>query len=85
MVVRVDKCVALRIKCFHLAPFNMSKNCVKSEESFKYLGRYCNFEMDNTVHKDKLQSSFVDMLTNFDSLSIPLKNKLLLCHRYLLS
>ena len=52
---------------------NKTVPTAKSEESFKYLGRYCNFEMDNTVHKDKIQSSFVDMLTNFDSLSSPLK------------
>ena len=44
-----------------------------------------NFEMDNKVHKEKLQSSLVDMLTNIDSLSILPKNKLLLYQRYLLS
>ena len=58
---------------------------VKSEESFKYLGRYFNFEMDNKVHKEKLQSSLVDMLTNIDSLSILPKNKLILYQLYLLS
>ena len=57
---------------------------VKSGESFKYLGRYFNFEMDNKVHKEKLQSSLVDMLTNNDSLSLLPKNKLLLYQRYLL-
>ena len=57
---------------------------VKSGESFKYLGRYVNFEMDNKVHKEKLQSSLVDMLTNIDSLSMLPKNKLLLYQRYLL-
>ena len=41
--------------------------------------------MDNKVHKEKLQSSLVDMLTNIDSLSILPKNKLLLYQRYLLS
>ena len=36
---------------------------IKSGESFKYLGRYFNFEMDNKVHKEKLHSSLADMLT----------------------
>ena len=30
---------------------------VKSGESFKYLGRYFNFEMDNEAHKEKLALS----------------------------
>ena len=51
----------------------------------KYLGRYFNFEMDKKVHKEKLQCSLVDMVTNIDSLSILLKNKLLMYKRYLLS
>ena len=41
--------------------------------------------MNRKVHKEKLQSSLVDMLTSSDSLLILPKNKLLLYHRYLLS
>ena len=94
MVIRVDKCLTFGIKKFSsrslqyepkLFVNNKTVPTVKSGESFKYLGRYFNFEMDNKVHKEKLQSSLVDMLTNIDSLSILPKNKLLLYQRYLLS
>ena len=94
MVIKVDKCVIFGIKKFSsrslqyapkLSVNNRSVPTVKSAEPFKYLGRYFNFEMGNKVHKEKLQSSLVDMLTNIDSLSILPKNKLLLYQRYLLS
>ena len=94
MVIRVDKCVTFGIKKFssrspqyepQLFVNNKTVPTVKSGESFKYLGRYFDFAMDNKVHKEKLQSSLVDMLTNIDSLSILPKNKLLLYQRYLLS
>ena len=58
---------------------------VKSRESVKYFVRYFDFEMDNKVHKEKMQSSLFDMLINIDSFSILPKNKLLLYQGYLLS
>ena len=94
MVIRVHKCVTFGIKKFSsrslqyepkLFVNNKTVPTVKSGESLKYLGRYFNFKMDNKVHKEKLQSCLVDMLTNIDSLSILPKNKLLLYQRYLLS
>ena len=94
MVIRVDKCVTFGIKKFSTRSLQYEPNLfvnhkavptVKSGESFKYLGRCFNFEMDNKVHKEILQSSLVDMLTNIASLSILPKNILLLCQRYLLS
>ena len=94
MVVRVDKCVTFGIKKCSTRSLQYEQKLfvnhktvptVKSGESSKYLGRYFNFEMNNKVHREKLQSSLVDMLTNIDSLSILPKNKLLLYQRYLLS
>jgi len=94
MVIRVDKCVTFGIRKFSTRSLQYEPKLfvnhktvptVKSGESFKYLGRYFNFEIDNKVHKEKLQSSLVDMLTNIDSLSILPKKKLLLYQRYLLS
>ena len=45
----------------------------KSGNSFKYLGRYFNFEMDNEAHKKKIKSSppppLSDMINNTDFLS----------------
>ena len=58
---------------------------VKSGDSIKYLGRYFNFEMDNEVHKEKLECSLLDMLTRIDAFPVLLKNKLLLYQLYILS
>ena len=58
---------------------------VKSGDSFKYLGRYFKFEMDNTMHKEKLESSLSDMLYRIDALRVLPKNKILLYQRYILS
>ena len=60
MVIRVDKCLTFGSKKFSSRSlqyepklFVNSKTVptVKSGESFKYLGRYFNFEMDNKVIK----------------------------------
>ena len=94
MVIRVDKCVTFGIKKFSsrslqyepkLFVNNKTVLTVTSGETLQYLGRYLNFEMDNKVHKEKLQFSLVDMLTNIDSFPILPKNILLLYQRYLLS
>ena len=64
---------------------SMSVPTVKNGESFKYLGRFFNFEMNNKYQKDLLLSSLHDMLQTVNSLHIHPKNKLLLYHRYILS
>ena len=93
MVTRLDKCLTFGVKKFSFRSLqyepklfvnNTTVPTVKSGESFKYSGRYFNFEMDNKVHKEKLQPSLIDILTNIDSLSIPPKHKLLLYQWYLL-
>ena len=83
MIIRVDKCLTFGIKKLSsrslqykpkLFVNNKTIPTVKSGESFKYLGRYFNFEMNNKVHEEKLQSSLFDMLKNIDGISILPKN-----------
>jgi len=94
MTIRVDKWVKFGIKTFSSSslqyePKLLNNNeivpAVKSGASFKYLGHYFNFEMDNEVHKEKLKSSLPDMLTRIDALPVLPKIKLLLYQRYILS
>ena len=58
---------------------------IKDGESFKYVGRFFSFQMDNHQHKIHLESSLLDMLKLIDSLRILPKNGLLLYQRYVLS
>ena len=92
MIIRVDKCVSFGIKkfssrCLQFQPklfINIKLlPVVKNGESFKYLGRYFNFEINNDKHKIHLESN--RMLKQIDSLRILPKNKLLFYHRYVLS
>ena len=94
VIITVDKCVTFRIKEFSSRSLQYEPKLfinkdivptVKCGDSFKYLGRYFNFEMDNEVHKEKLKSSLPDMSTRIDALPVLPKNKLLLYQRYILS
>ena len=90
MKVRVDKCITHGIKKLYIRSLQFQPNflvnsksvpTVKNGESFKYLRRFFNFEMNNIDHKDLLLSS----LHIVDSLHIHPKNNLLLYHRYIFS
>ena len=94
MQIHVNKCIAFRIIKFSIRSLQFqpkllvdskSVPTVKNSESFKYLGRFFNFEMNNKGHQDLLLSSLHDMLQTVDSLHIHPKNTLLLYHRYILS
>ena len=95
MLIRVDKCSTFGIKkfptrCSLQFPPKLFINPkivlpVKNGESFKYLGRFFNIDMDNKDHKEILKSSFKSLLNTADSLHIYPKSKLLLYHRYVLS
>ena len=93
-IVRVDKCVTFGVKkhstrslqfqpklfiCNEIVP------AVKNGDSFKYLGRFFDFEMSNQDHKSKLVSLFSTLMKDIDDLPLHPKNKLLLYHRYVLS
>ena len=58
---------------------------VKIGESFKYLGRYFSFSMQNFEHKTILLDTITDLLTKIDNTPCHPKNKLLLYHRFVLS
>ena len=80
IIIRVDKCVTFKIKKFSSRSLQFQpklfKNTellpvVNSGESFRYLGRYFNFEMDNDNHKVHLKSSLLDMINLIGSLCRP--------------
>ena len=94
MQIRVDKYITFGIKKFStrslqfqpkLLVNSKSVPTVKNGESFKYPGRFFNFEMNNKEHKDLLLSSLHEMLQTVDSLHIHPKNKLLPYHLYISS
>ena len=55
---------------------------VDMDKSFKYLGRWYNFEMDNAEHKASIQLTN-EILMKIDSLPLHPRNKILLYSRYL--
>ena len=94
MVIRVDKCVTFGIKKFSSRSLQFQPKLlinsevvppVKKDESFKYLGRFFNFDMDNKDHKDFLISNLQTLLKKIDTFNIHPRNKLLLYDRYVLS
>ena len=58
---------------------------VQKGKSFKYLGRYFNFSMDNNEHMSDLLETVNSLMSSIDKLSCHPKNKILLYHRYVLS
>ena len=94
MIIRVEKCTNFGIKKFSTISLQFQPNLlinskviplVKQGESFKYLGRYFNFDMDNKEHKDLVQSNLQTMLKKSNSLNNHPRNKLLLYDIYVLS
>ena len=67
MVIRVDKCTTFGIKMFSTSSLQFQPNLlinseltppVKQGESFRYLGSYFNFDIDNKGHKNLLNQVF---------------------------
>ena len=94
MKIRVDKCVTFGIKksatssVQFLPKLTLNNSLVPSIEiikSFKYLGRYFNFNMDNNDHMSNLLSIIKGLMIKTDSLPCHAKYKLLLYHRFVLS
>ena len=94
MVICVDKCTTFGIKKLSTSSLHFQPKLlinseliphVKQGESFKYLGRYFNFDMDNKDHTELITSSLQTMLKTIDSLNIHPRNRLLLYDRYVLS
>ena len=53
------------------------------DKSFKYLGRWYNFEMDNAEHIANIMQLTIVILMKIDSLPLASWNKILLYSRYL--
>ena len=94
MKIRVDKCSTFGIKkaatssCQYLPKLIINNSVVPTvakDMSFKYLGRYFNFTMDNSDHMSTLLNSINDLMVKIDCLPCHPKNKLLLYHRFVLS
>ena len=94
MKIRVDKCITFGIKksttsSVQFLPKLIINNSlvptVERNNSFKYLGGFFNFSLDNTDHMSALLSIINDLVMKVDCLPCHPKNKLLLYHRFVLS
>ena len=94
MVIRVDKCVTFGIKksakrsIQYLPKLLVNSElvpCVRLGDSFRYLGRYFDFDMSNIVHKQELSQMVGDIMYKIDLLPLHPRNKCQLYSRYLLS
>ena len=94
MIIRMDKCAVFGIKKFSASSLQFQPRLLinsevipplKQCESFRYLGRYFSFHMNNKDDKDLALSILQTMLKAIDSLSINPKNKLPLYDRCILS
>ena len=94
MKIRVNKCVTFGIKksttssVQFLPKLTLNNSLVppvESDKSFKYLGCYFNFNMDNNDHMSTLLSTLKDLMIKMDNLPCHPKYKLLLYHRFVLS
>ena len=79
MIIRVDKCSTFGIKKFSTCLMQLQPKLLINNElvstiqkgaSFRYLGHYFNFEMNNDEHTSSLKSSFSNFLSDIDSLPI---------------
>ena len=94
MIIRVDKCSSFGIKkastsSIQFLPKPAINNVfvppIDSGKSFRYLGRYFNFSMDNQHHMSDLLDTTNTLMNKINDLPCHPKNKLLLYHRFLLS
>ena len=94
MIIRVDKCSSFGIKkdttkSVQYLPKLFLNNLlvprVQIGESFRYFGRYFNFNMSDENHKSELLDTFTDVLNKIDELPLHPKNKIILYSRYVLS
>ena len=94
MIIRVDKCSTFGIKK-HLSKSvqylpklfinHLLVPRIEIGESFRYLGRYFNFNMSDEKHQSEICDLFNNIISNIDELPLHPRNKILLYSRYLLS
>ena len=94
MKIRVDKCSTFGIKKASTSSVQYLPKLILNHdviptiskgESFKYLGRYFNFSMDNHSHMSEVLDLLSSLMNKIDLLHCHPKNKLLLYHRFVLS
>ena len=94
MIIRVDKCKTFGIKKVitkstqYLPKLFINNSIiprVEIGESFKYLGRFFDFNMTDKDHKSELISLIDELMSDIDLKPLHPKNKLLLYNRYVLS
>ena len=94
MIIRVDKCITFGVKkattkSIQYQPKLFINNQliprVDNGNSFKYLGRYFDFGMTNSMHKSKLTAELNKILSQIDLLPLHPKYKIVLYSRHLLS
>ena len=94
MIIRVDKCRTFGIKksltkSIQYLPNLIIKNsripATELGNSFRYLGRYFDFEMTNNEHKLELVSLITNLMKELDLKPLHPKNKILTNTRYVLS
>ena len=94
MIIRVDKCSTFGIKKVltrsaqylpKLLIGNRLIPSIKIGESFKYLGRFFDFDMSDKEHKSELISLVNELMNEIDLKPLHPKNKLLLYNRHVIS
>ena len=94
MIIRVDKCSTFgnrkssTASIQYLPKFFINQVTVPTVEigkSFKYLGRYFNFPMDNIDRMSEVLQLITNLMRKLDEIPCHLKNKLVLYHRFVLS
>ena len=94
MIIRVDKCKSFGIrKASTYSTQFQPKLFVNGERvkpvepggSFKYLGRYFDYDMNNSEHKRELFQRTTEILNTIDCLPLHPRKKLMIYSRYLLS
>ena len=86
MIMRVDKCSTFGIKkqltksIQYLPKLFINNHLIpriEMKKSFRYLGRYFDFDMSNEEHKSELYDLFSNIMAKIDELPLHPKNKIL--------
>ena len=94
MIIRVDKCSTFGIKKHSSKSIQYQPKLfidhllvprIEIGESFRYLGRYFNFNMSDEKHQSEIFDLFNNIISKIDDLHLHPRNKILLYSRYLLS
>ena len=94
MLIRVEKCSTFGIKELltksvqYLPKLFINHHHIPTigiGESFKYLGRFFDFNMTDSMNKSELTSVVEELMSDIDKTPLHPRNKFLLYNRYVLS